>query len=66
MDWLPVPDVLRIVVGLMALGLLIVRLLGMIPVLGFLVWAAVLLWGTGAIAMALWNRTRFQPLPAAA
>ena len=52
-------------VGALALGLLILRLLSNIPFLGFFVLAAILLWGTGAICMALWNRTRLDAAPAA-
>ncbi len=52
-------------VGALALGLLILRLLSNIPFLGFFVLAAVLIWGTGAICMALWNRTRLDAAPAA-
>jgi cytoskeletal protein CcmA (bactofilin family) len=46
--------------GALALGLLILRLLSNIPFLGFFVLAAILIWGTGAICMALWNRTRLD------
>ena len=52
-------------VGALALGLLILRLLSNIPFLGFFVLAAILIWGTGAICMALWNRTRLDAAPAA-
>jgi len=52
-------------VGALALGLLILRILGVIPFFGFFVWAAVLLWGTGAICMALWKRTRLDAITAA-
>ena len=45
-------------VGALALGLLILRLLSNIPFLGYFVLAAILIWGTGAICMALWDRTR--------
>ncbi len=48
-------------VGALALGLLILRLLSNIPFLGFFVGAAIVLWGTGAICMALWERTRLTP-----
>jgi len=47
-------------VGALALGLLILRLLVNIPFLGFFVSAAILIWGTGAICMALWERTRLD------
>ena len=49
-------------VAQLAVGLLILRLVGMIPFLGFFVWAAVFMWGAGAISVAIWNRTRLQPL----
>ena len=53
-------------VGQLALGLLVVRLAGLIPFLGFFVWVAVLLWGIGAVSMAIWNRTRLDAAPMAA
>jgi cytoskeletal protein CcmA (bactofilin family) len=52
-------------VGALALGLLIVRLLSNIPFLGFFVLATVMIWGTGAICMAFWNRTRLDAASAA-
>jgi len=52
-------------VGALALGLLILRLLSNIPFLGFFVLAAILIWGTGAICVALWSRTRLDAAPAA-
>jgi cytoskeletal protein CcmA (bactofilin family) len=52
-------------VGALALGLLIVRLLSNIPFLGFFVLAAVMIWGTGAICVAIWNRTRLDGATAA-
>jgi hypothetical protein len=51
-------------VGALALGLLILRLLTNIPFLGGFVTAAILIWGTGAICMALWERTRLDAVPA--
>lgn len=45
-------------VGALALGLLILRLLSNIPFFGYFVLAAILIWGTGAISIALWNCTR--------
>jgi predicted MFS family arabinose efflux permease len=60
-------DALAPSVGALALGLLILRLLTNIPFLGFFVSAAILIWGTGAICIALWERTRLnmtQTLPA--
>ena len=53
-------------VGALALGLLILRLLSNIPFLGFFVLAAILIWGTGAICVAIWDRTRLSAVPAAA
>ena len=44
--------------GYLALGLLILRVLGAIPVLGFFVWTVVLAWGAGAGSIALWKCTR--------
>ncbi len=52
--------------GTLAVGLLILRLLGAIPFLGFFVWLAVLLWGTGAICVGVWTRTRLDAVPALA
>ncbi len=51
------------IVGRMAVGLLIIRVVGLIPVLGGLVWLAVLLWGTGAVLMGFY---RVSSLEAAA
>jgi anti-sigma factor RsiW len=54
------------VIGRIALGLLILHLVGLIPVLGALVWLAVLLWGTGAVLMGFYRMSRVEPaaLPA--
>ena len=52
-------------VGALALGLLVLRLLSNIPFLGYFVLAAVMLWGTGAICMAFWERTRLDTTLAA-
>jgi hypothetical protein len=60
-------DALAPSVGALAIGLLILRLLTNIPFLGFFVSAAILIWGTGAICIALWESTRLnmtQTLPA--
>jgi hypothetical protein len=53
-------------IGRMALGLLILRVAGLIPVVGVLVWLAVLLWGTGAVLLGFYqmSRTESTPLPA--
>jgi len=56
----------------MAVGLLILRVAGLIPILGGLLWLAVLLWGTGAVMLGIYRITRaesaesapVQPLPA--
>jgi hypothetical protein len=53
--------------GRLALGLLIVHGLMLVPVLGFLVGVAVLLWGVGALLLALYRRSRsVAVVPAAA
>lgn len=59
-DAAPAPNI-----GALALGLLVLRLLVNIPFLGFFVSAAILIWGTGAICVALWERTRLDAVPAA-
>jgi len=53
------------VVGRIALGLLIVRLVGLIPVLGGLMWIVVFLWGTGAVLMAFYRMSRVETAPTA-
>jgi hypothetical protein len=54
------------VVGRIALGLLILRAAELIPVLGGLVWLAVLLWGSGAVLLGFYRMSRAEgtPLPA--
>jgi len=49
------------ILGRLALGLIIIRVLGMIPVLGALVWLAVILWGVGALVFSFYSRSRPQP-----
>jgi hypothetical protein len=49
------------VIGRIALGLLILHVVGLIPVLGVLVWLAVLLWGTGAVLMGFYRMSRAEP-----
>ena len=49
------------VIGRLALGLLIIRVLGLIPYLGGFVWLAVILWGLGALILAIYKRTRSEP-----
>ena len=53
-------------IGRLALGLLILRIAGLIPVLGVLMWIVVALWGTGAMLMAFYRMSRAEasPLPA--
>jgi anti-sigma factor RsiW len=50
-------------VGRMALGLLIVRVVGLVPVLGALMWIAVFLWGTGAVLLAFYRMSRAESAP---
>jgi cytoskeletal protein CcmA (bactofilin family) len=52
-------------IGRLAVGLLVLRLLCMVPFLGGLVKLAVLLWGLGALALAVYDRSRTRA-PAAA
>jgi anti-sigma factor RsiW len=54
------PDVTSAVVGRIALGLLILRLAGLVPVLGVLVQLAVLFWGTGAVLMGFYRMSRVE------
>ena len=42
----------------LAVGLLILRVVGFIPVLGGFVWLAVLLWGTGAVLLGFYRMSR--------
>jgi len=60
------PSVTSAVIGRMALGLLILRIAGLVPVLGGLVWIAVLLWGTGGVLLGFYRLSRLEsaPLPA--
>jgi len=53
------------VVGRMAVGLLILRVAELIPVLGALVWLAVLLWGTGAVLLGFYRMSRVESAPSA-
>ncbi len=50
-------------VGRIALGLLILRVLEFIPVLGGIVWLAVILWGTGAVLLGFYRISRAESLP---
>jgi cytoskeletal protein CcmA (bactofilin family) len=54
------------VIGRIALGLLILRAAGLIPVLGGLMWTAVFLWGTGAVLLAFYRMSRVETAPTAA
>ena len=47
-------------IGHMALGILILHLAGLIPVLGALLWAVVLLWGTGAVLLGFYRVSRMD------
>jgi hypothetical protein len=49
----------------MALGLVILHAAGYIPVLGGLVWLAVLLWGTGAVLLGFYRMSRVESEPSA-
>jgi cytoskeletal protein CcmA (bactofilin family) len=53
-------------VGRIALGLLIVRVVGLIPVLGGLMWTVVFLWGTGAVLLAFYRMSRVESAPVTA
>jgi Putative zinc-finger len=57
------PAVTSAVVGRMAVGLLILRVAGLIPFLGGLVWLAVLLWGTGAVLLGFYRMSRAESAP---
>ncbi len=48
-------------VGRMALGIVIIRILGAIPHLSFWVWLAVFLWGMGALSLAIYRRLQRGP-----
>jgi cytoskeletal protein CcmA (bactofilin family) len=47
--------------GRLAIGLLVIRVLAMIPILKVLVWIAVILWGVGALTLSLYGRSRTRP-----
>jgi cytoskeletal protein CcmA (bactofilin family) len=44
----------------LAVGLLILRVVGFVPVLGGFVWLAVLLWGTGAVLLGFYRMSRME------
>ncbi len=48
-------------VGRMALGIMIIRILGAVPHLSFWVWLAVFLWGMGALSLAIFRRLQRGP-----
>jgi len=50
------------IIGRLALGLLLYKVAGMLPYLGFWVKLGILIWGLGALAVALYDRTRTQPV----
>ena len=52
------PAITSAVIGRMAVGLLILRVAGLIPFLGGLVWLAILLWGTGAVLLSFYRMSR--------
>ncbi len=52
------------VIGRLGLGLLVLRVLSLVPFLGVLVRIAVLLWGLGALTLALYDRMRKEPVAA--
>jgi cytoskeletal protein CcmA (bactofilin family)/anti-sigma factor RsiW len=47
----------------LVVGLLILRVLSFVPVLGSFVWLAVLLWGTGAVLLGFHRMSRVESLP---
>ncbi len=57
------PAITSAVIGRMAVGLLILRVAGLIPFLGGLVWLAVLLWGTGAVLLGFYRMSRVESAP---
>jgi hypothetical protein len=57
------PAVTSAVIGRMAVGLLILRVAEFIPVLGGLLWLAVLLWGTGAVLLGFYRMSRVESAP---
>ena len=57
------PPATSAMIGRMAVGLLIVRVAGFIPILGGFVWLAVLLWGTGAVLLGFYRMSRVEPAP---
>lgn len=60
------PDITTAILGRMALGLLILYVIGLIPVLGVLMWLVVGLWGTGAVLLGFYSMSRPEPAAATA
>jgi hypothetical protein len=52
--------------GRLALGLLIIDVVKLVPILGGFAWLAVLLWGTGAILLAIYEQSRRATVAAVA
>jgi putative zinc finger protein len=57
------PNVTSAVIGRMTLGLLILHVVRLIPVLGWLAWLVVLLWGTGAVLMGFYRMSHAETAP---
>ena len=45
----------------LAVGLLVIRVFGMVPIVRGLVWLLVIVWGLGALTLAIYNRVRTTP-----
>jgi hypothetical protein len=58
-------NVTSAVIGRIALGLFILHVVGLIPILGALVWLTVLLWGMGAILLGFYQMSRVETAAAA-
>ncbi len=52
-------------VARLALGLLVIRALWIIPIFGWVVWLAVILWGLGALVVTLYRGARPPAMPSA-
>jgi hypothetical protein len=50
-----------VVIGRIALGLVILHVLGLVPILGGLIWLTVGLWGTGAVLLSFYRMSRAEP-----
>ncbi len=53
------------VLGRLALGLLVIRVVWLVPYLGWIIWLAVHLWGVGALTLTLYKTARPQVATAA-